>query len=138
MERILSLVALLIGVLSIPWLKLVIERKYRELHSIGAVAWFRRVHSVKYAGARAIQEGSYANIHPDFMICEWLHEIRVNSRGDTQTTVDCTLVNISEEPKDDITFTVYAETNAIILHGWVGIGGVKRDLVAEEWDSARG
>jgi hypothetical protein len=135
---ILSILGILVGILSIPWLKRPAERWYSKARA-GWIRWtYRRELASELVKVLKIREGIASHLNHDFFICEWKHEVQIDSQGNTQTSIDCLLVNICREEKREVVFPVYFENANQDLQGWAKIGRVRNHLKPYEHDPNSG
>ena len=118
-ELALAVAGILLAIIALPWLTRPINDSIRTLKD----HWLALGHGDSELPAiESIRAGTRRNTREDFFICDWNHSVNVDDRGDTQTIIDCLLVNTSTEPQDSIAFPVYFENPKHPPTGWSKVG----------------
>jgi hypothetical protein len=137
MELIFALIAIIIALISIPWLKVPTESFFRQLRTKWVIFKLRQSYPSGLAIVKTLKNGSYSETKDDFMICDWKHDVNVDRLGYTNNVIDCTLVNISSEAREQYSFPIYFLDPPKNLNMWAKIGGESYS-VEPEWDSKLG
>lgn len=127
----LAIIAVVIGILAIPWFKNPLERLYRKLYDRYLV-WHsvqrgRGDERVSIGRVESIRKGIRDSTTNDFFICDWRHVLEMNEHGYTRTQVNCLLVNITGEALDDVEFPAYFGGPPGDFRSWAKIGTTTYD-----------
>lgn len=132
---ILTVLGLLLAVLALPWLRRPVERLIRRIRERMVVG---RALQDSLPAVRSIRDGLRSRASSDFMMCEWSHRVEVDRDGNTETTIDCLLVNITDVEQGSITFPVYFDSPEPKLAAWAKIGRSPLHLDLDQWDQSTG
>lgn len=135
MGFLLTILALVLAILALPWLKRPVEafaRRIRERVLVG------RALRNTLPAVRSIRKGFRSRATNDFMVCEWNHQVNVDGNGNTNTLIECLLVNITDGELDTIAFPVYFDSADTELRAWAKTGRSPLHLDVSQWDSDKG
>lgn len=142
---ILTVIGVVLGFLALPWLQKPINKFVSRIRVRGRVLTARiRGLPSALSGAEAIRKGTSTDYLTDFMLCDWTHEIFVAAEGTARTTIDLTLVNLTNESALEIGFPVYVDYEEFyefnrpsLLPFWAKVGRATYDIFPQTWDPAR-
>lgn len=135
MAMFLTILALVIAVVALPWLKRPVEecaRRMRERILVG------RALKDTLPAVHSIRMGLRSRATNDFMMCEWDHQVEVDGDGNTSTQIECLLVNITEATIDTIAFPVYFDSAESELRAWAKAGRTPLRVDVGQWDQENG
>jgi len=131
MEFLFSIAGLIFALISLPWLVGPINRVVQHIYN----NWINlRCGKSQMSAVKAIKAGTRNSYKSDFFIYSWKHHVAVDPSGNTESAIECTLVNKANRNLSQIEFPVYFDSHQEVPNGWMKIGKVAHKLFPEEYD----
>lgn len=135
MEVLIAIAGICLAVVALPWLRQPIESFVRRLRERVIV---RHALQGTLPAVRSIRNGLRSSLIEDFMMCQWDHVVTVDAEGNTETSIDCLFVNITDDKIATITFPVYFDSAQEQLVAWAKVGRLPLHLDLRQWDQTIG
>jgi hypothetical protein len=139
---IITTIGVFVAIIALPWLKGPVEKLFNKMR-IKISIWKTKRDGIpnELTKAKIIKYGLAEHYTEDFMFCDWRHEVKVNANGDSEPSIECELVNVSEEVQTEIHFPIYIKFNyknhLEDFQVWIKIGTSLNNTILNDWDSKK-